>query len=260
LNGTLKRKFSHRFPGIVWNTVVMPEEEVIIMEVRDHQRKQVSFSAWQYKTDTFLWQDIVLEETWWVNLVAASNGMLLFTIYLETSNPDRKGLLAYSAKDMKLQWWKNDFAITSVHDSYVRGVSTNLGTKEVVLDMQTGKELTGEWPTAPQKLPADFRKPSLYTEGTPYFTTVKTFLETRLNLLPVAALEYLEHDGRIFISCYTRESGLANYLLVLSLDGEMLLHEKLDESLKGIGQDTFFILAGCVIFVKNKCELISYFL
>ena len=103
-------------------------------------------------------------------------------------------------------------------------------------------------------------RPSLYSEGTSYFNTVKIFLESRLNLLPVVALEYLEYDSKIFISYYTKENDLANYLLVLSHAGELLLHEKLDESLKGIGQDTFFILSGCVIFVKNKRELISYFL
>jgi len=260
LSGSLKRKFSHRFPGIVWNTIALPEKDIILLEVRNHERKQVSFSAWQYASDLFLWQDVTLDELWWVNLSAAAGDVVLFTIYLDTSNPDKKGLLAYSLYDTKLLWWHNDFSILSVNDLYVNGISTKTGTKEIVLDVLTGKELAGALPELQEKKTANFFKPSLYAEDTAYFSTVKTFLESGLNLLPVTALEYLEHDGRIFISYYVQENGLANYLLVLSLAGEVLLHEKLDESLKGIGQDTFFILAGCVIFVKNKCELISYFL
>jgi len=83
-------------------------------------------------------------------------------------------------------------------------------------------------------------------------------LSRRFNLLPVIALEYLEHDSIIFISFYIEEGELANYLLIISAGGEVLMKEKLDEHLKGIGIDTFFLLSGCVIFVKNKVELFSY--
>jgi len=38
----------------------------------------------------------------------------------------------------------------------------------------------------------------------------------------------------------------------------LLLKEKLDEHLKGIGLDTFFVLSGYVFFVKNKVELVCY--
>ena len=96
-------------------------------------------------------------------------------------------------------------------------------------------------------------------EGHAYFETVRTFLQSRFNFEAVVALEYLEDSSLIFISCYTRnEAGLTNELLVLSADGEILLRENLGEQLKGIGQDTFFIYAGSVIFVRNRGELFSY--
>jgi limonene-1,2-epoxide hydrolase len=76
--------------------------------------------------------------------------------------------------------------------------------------------------------------------------------------LPVIALEYLEHDSTIFVSFYIQDGELANYLILISADGKLLLNEKLDEHLKGIGMGTFFVLSGCVFFVKNKVELVSY--
>ncbi len=62
------------------------------------------------------------------------------------------------------------------------------------------------------------------------------------------------------MSYYVTESGLSNYLVVMDGEGEVLLHEKLAEQLKGIGMETFFVLAGCVFFVKNREDLVSYFL
>jgi hypothetical protein len=74
----------------------------------------------------------------------------------------------------------------------------------------------------------------------------------------VGGIEYREWDGLVFISYYVQEQGLANYLMVVREDGKLVLSEKLDDSLKGLGADTFFILQGCLFYIRNKRELISY--
>jgi hypothetical protein len=258
LPGRLDFNFSHSFEGIVWSTLVVPDGDIILLEVRYQERKAVTFSALDYQRNTFLWRDMKLDEPWWVNLSAASQGVMLFTIYLETNNPDKKGILAYALVSQKLLWWSNDFSILRVWGDKVSGMTMKWGTKEVVLDLLTGKEITGERPEPGSTATPKAVKPLQYIDGTPYFETVKTFLGQKLNLLPVLSLEYLEHNTLIFISYYVMEDGLANYLLVLSGEGDLLLKEKIDSQLKGIGLDTFFILDGCVFFVKNKVELVSY--
>jgi hypothetical protein len=258
LAGRLRLKFSHHFPGIIWNTTLLPERNLLLLEIRNHQHKIVSFSAFQYLEDSFLWRDFQLEETWWVNLAAATADKVVFTIYLETQNPDKKGILVYHLQPPGLCWWNNDFSLTGVFPTAVKGYSSRYGNRELTLDLQTGTELA---PLAGE--PIDMKailRPVQYVEGTSHFDTVRTFLEQKLNLLPVATFEYLEYDSRIFISYYVAETGLANYLLVIGTEGEVLLHEKLDEQLKGIGMDTFFVLPGCLIFVKNREDLVSYFL
>jgi len=257
LKGQLELYFSHSFSGTLWNTLVVPEDNVLVLEIRDHQNKQVTFSVLHYVDKTFLWNEVKLDEPWWVGLAAAAKGMILFTLYLETANPDKKGILAYSLADRKLCWWNNDFSLTSVSVHAVAGLSSRYGIKPVALDLKTGVELpTSTQQQTPQS--SGVQKPVQYTEGTANFDTVRTFLGQKLNLIPVSALEYLEANGFIFVSYYVSEIDLVNYLLVLSMDGNVVLHEKLDEHLKGIGLDTFFILSGFLIFVKNKRELVSY--
>lgn len=259
MNETLIFNFSHRFPGIVWNTITAPDEPVLIIEDRDPVRKQVLFSALNFNTNTFLWRDKPLEETWWVNASAVTCGIILFTVYLDTNNPDKKGILAYSLQDMSLTWWNNDFSISSIKGDLIVGFTSKTGLKELILDVRTGKERTLQEDSgnAPA-LPIPLQKPLQYGEGMEYFETVKTFLGNQLNLTAVSALEYLETDRNIVISFYSEEGGLANYLLVISKEGEILLKEKLDWPVKGIGMDTFFILGNALFFVKNKVELVSY--
>lgn len=248
--------FSHVFDGVVWQTVVAQGTNLLLLEVRNSERKQVSFSALDSDTGQFIWRDIVFDEPWWISLGAATGEIVLFTIYLETTNPDKKAIFAYHIFDRKIVWWNNDFSLVSVSAGGVQGLSSKFGSRFVILDLFTGKETPGSEDSV--ESPDGVVRPQQYLADNEYFASVKRFLERKFNLLPVTALEYMEHDSIIFVSFYTQEDELVNYLLIVSSDGQVLLHEKLDGNLKGIGLDTFFVFSGKVFFVKNKAELVSY--
>lgn len=254
----LEPNFSHVFNGIVWNTVASSDEKVLLVEVRKPEEKRVLFSAFNYETNLFLWRDRQLEEPWWVNASAIVQGMVFFTIYLDTNNPDKKGILAYSLKELELVWWNNDFSVSEISALGIKGFSGKFGFRELILNITNGqemKELSGG-----DFLQRDIKKPVQYVEGMQYFETVKTFLLNQLNLQAVSALEYLETNNCFMISCYTSvgENLLANFLLVYSKGGKLLLEEQLDNRVNGIGLDTFFIIDGLLFFVKNKVELVSF--
>jgi hypothetical protein len=248
--------FSHVFEGVIWNIKISDERDFILVEIRNHLQRTVKFSALNYKLNTFLWKEKELEEPWWINLSGVSGDFALFTLYTDTHNPDKKAALAYDIVQEKLAWWNNDFSISAVMHDCVLGTTDKFGKHELMLDARTGERR--EAPASDVRKEKKAHRPNHYPEGHPYFNTVKEFLNRKFNLLPTAALEYLEYDSLIFISCYLHGNELANYLFVFSPDGTLLLKELLGEHLKGIGLDTFFILSGCLFFVRNKGELVSY--
>jgi len=248
--------FSHVFEGVIWNTLVSPGSGVLLLEVRNSERKQVAFSALESNTGKFIWRDKSFDEPWWISLGAVSDDIVVFTVYLETNNPDKKGVFAYHIHNDTMLWWHNDFSLVSISNKTVEGISSKYGFKKVILDIHSGKETSEA--VGEQEINDNVIRPHQYLPDHHYFNTVKIFLEQKFNLSPVMALEYLEHDSIVFISFYVQESELANYLFMISAEGNLLMKEKLDEQLKGIGLDTFFILSGCVLFVKNKAKLVSY--
>lgn len=254
----LHLNFSRRFEGIIWNLVASGEDRVLLIEVRDPTRKRVRFSAVNYDTGNFRWTDRELEEAWWVNASSIVAGMVLFTIYLDTNNPDKKGVLAYSLDNLDLVWWNNDFSVSEITSAGVKGFSGKFGISEVILGVADGKPVSGAGESIISENPV--RKPVQYVEGMEYFETVKTFLAKQLNLEAVSALEYLETDQCFLISCYCRTEGnlLANFLFVFSKAGKLLLNERLDAGLSGIGLDTFFVIEDFLFFVKDKVELLSF--
>lgn len=256
MDETPQLKFLLHFDGVIWNLVA--SEQILLIEVRDPGLKQVKFSAYHLSDERFLWKDRMLEEQWWITASALAGDTAIFTVYMDTNNPDKKGIVVYSTQDLALLWWNNDFSLSGTGADHVQGFTSKLGLKEVALDRRTGqvRDVSSLEESSDRKF---LEKPVQYTAGSAHFETVRSFLADRLNFQAVSALEYLESGDRILISCYTQEEdGLANYLFVLSAEGNVLLKEKLDAGIKGIGMDTFFILNGCVIFVRKRVELVSY--
>ena len=251
-------KFSNSFHGVIWNTLADGSHPRLFLEVRDVQEKKVSFSALNLRNYEWLWKDVTLEEPWWVSLAASGGDLLLFTIYTDTNNPDRKSLLAYDVSENKIAWWYNGFSISGANTLYVKGIDARFPSKEIILDLLTGRAVQQVDFHLDDSQNFPVIRPFQYEQGTAHFDTVRHFLQTRLGIVPVATIDYLEFQQLIMVSVFVRENDLANYLYVLDSGGQVLFSEKLGENLKGVGIDTFFIYSDHLIFVKNKSELITY--
>lgn len=254
----LDLELSHAFHGIIWNTIADGRKERLFLEVRDPDRKTVSFSALNLRNNQWLWKDVTFEEPWWISMRAVEDDIMLLTVYADTGNPDKKSLVAYDVTSQRLVWWQNGFSVTSVNSMYVTGADARFPEKASYLDLFTGKLLTQIDFHLEDSQNFPVIRPFQYKEGTEHFSTVKDFLHARWGISPVATIEYLEFESLIIMSVFLNEEGLANYLYVLNADGELLRKEKLGKDLKGVGLDTFYIFSGHLIFVKDKNELTSF--
>lgn len=254
----LEFSFAEKLPGTVWRTLADPDEKRLFLEIRNSETKRVTFSALQLDTTQWIWKEKSLDESWWINLAAVSSNIALFTVYTDTHNPDKKSVLAFDVTSEKMIWWKNDFSIAFASKTSVTGVDLKFGHKEVSLDLFSGQEIVKERVVLPVQQNFQVIRPFHYQEGSAHFDTVKSFLERKCKISAVFSVEYCEHHALILISVFTEPEDLANYLIVFNSDGEMVMKETLGEHLKGIASDTFFIFSGYLIFVKNKCELVSY--
>lgn len=256
LGSRLQLLFSHTFDGIVWNTIVSGKSSLLLLEVRNADARRTSFSAFDFKTNRMILENISFDEPWWINLAAAVGDLALFTIYTETNNPDQKSLLAYQVTTKRILWWQNDFSLVSVAEGSVTGYSHKFGLKELTLSIGSGKVISAPIGQPLQNL--NVIRPFHFKAEDTGFVTVRSYLTTVMKLDPVLGMDYLEADSFIFISCYVQEAGLANYLIVMTAEGDVVLNEKAGENLKGIGIDTFFLLQGSLFFVKNRSELVRY--
>lgn len=248
---------SERLDGIIWTTLADVEHQRLFIECRFAEQRRVSFNCLSINDKTWLWRDVTLEEPWWVTLAAVSGEVLLFTAYHDTANPDQKSVLAYDIGRREMRWFKNHFAIDSVNKGVVSGTDIRTGFQEMFLKLDTGEEITpAAIPTNEQNI--ELVRPFQYHEGTRDFETVHRFLEKKCGILAVKTIEYREYESFVIVSAFEGETDLANYLIVVSSEGKILMRETLGERLKGLALDSFFIMSGYLIFVKNKTELVIW--
>lgn len=229
MQGKLVLNFSKTFEGKVWNVTEMAQKGLLILEIRDESKREASFSAFQFKKRSFLWENLMVEEPWWVSVAGSSGSELIFQVYDDMQNPEHKTFLALNSETKEVVWKKKEVSF-----------------EKLEIESDAGKISRASHPFQ-------------YLEGNAYFETIKKFLQKTCGKTIVMGAEYLEADGIVCISYYVMEpSGLANYLLVVSENGDVLLKEELGRHLKGLGVETFFILQGYLFFVRNKREFISY--
>lgn len=251
----LELLLSSTFQGVVWGTFAVPECHMVIIEVRDTEKYVTGFSAWDYQSAKWVWKNISLDEPWWVTPVGSARGVVLFQTYHHGANPDLKGLLAVDALTAKVIWRRDDFAFHDIRDAMVLGYTVPDMAPHSI-ESRTGKLQEGFASGNPPEPATDLRIPVAYYENSEDFSTCSVFIERNTLKTPVGVIEYLEVAGKILIGCYVKEAeNLANYLLVFDPAGKKVLHERLGE---GLGKETFFVVGGCLIFVKNKSELYSY--
>jgi hypothetical protein len=250
--------FSHKLDGIVWKIVTDVENNSLLLEVRDVVKKIVSFYCLDVATNTWRLSNHKFEEQWWISLQACSEDIALFTHYTDTNNPDKKMLFAFSVKTKEMIWWRNDFSLSLLAGRSVIGVDTKFGSKEIVLNLLDGQPIQKDYTVSYAEQNFNITRPFQYHEGSEHFETVKAFLGSKAQISPIITIEYCEYHSLILISAFVSREDLANYLFVFNSNGEMLTKETLGEHLKGIALDTFFVFSGFLIFVKNKCELVSY--
>jgi hypothetical protein len=258
LTSKLDFNFSQRFSGIVWNTLAIPGTDLLVIEARDEKKREARFSLLDFKKNDFLWKDKLFEEKWWIGLTTATPNVLLFHVFQSMDNPDVKALMAWHIHEQRVLWKLEHFSFSRLEGEYIHGLFAKEELQPKIIDIATGESVENV-PVA-----SDFmenimlQKPFQYIDGNVHFETVKTFLTSRLNIVPVIGVEYLEYRHLIFISYQVQLENMANYLVVFSEAGDLVFQEKLGDHLKGLGLDTFFILSGFLFFVSNKSELFSY--
>ena len=276
------KKFEHNFQGKIWNTAF--GNNTAVLEIRDENTRQVSFSALNLQSGKILWQDLRPEKSWWLALVGVFGGYLVLHKYSSQQKPEPKGLLILSLQTgeiiKKVDDWiffncqENSLVVYQMDENNLpiyqeiileklsidlfKELKINSELKQIDYQYISTNQQINKSNLIPKPPLTQNSSPTHYPEDSPHFPAIFNFLYRLIGIEAQKGVDYLEIANKIVISYYIYSHKLfQNYLLVITHDRQILLND-LIATTEGIGIDTFTLQSDTLLYVKNENYFVGY--
>jgi hypothetical protein len=274
--GRLVPDWSYAAGGIVWRLLFTGRGR-IVGECRNQEKKSASFFCLDEESGKPVWQDLRLDEDWWVGMEAVQGEVLLLHGFASPDMPEHRGIRAYDLETGALRWRNDEMTywfsmgdqLFAYRDFYERRVGYEI-------DIGTG-EVRSTYDQSLQEL-HDIRRQAADTEPTLEMTLPEIMSEGSVEPAIVAFVRRLTKGKGILGNIeFIRESDVLafnyhvgareataqkplyeNHLFVYRYpQGNRLFSDVMARDLKSQVPDAFFVRRRRLFFIKDQKTLIS---
>lgn len=270
----LAAEWSYRAHGRVWR-ILFSGSGRIVGESRDQEQKRTSFFCLDERSGSVVWQDITVNEPWWVGIEGVHRDVVLLHEFANPSMPEHKGLRALDLEQGKELWHNSEltfwFAYRQNIYAYRTQFEKRVGYK---LSLHSG-QVEEEFGDALNELNT-LRQLALSEEPTddvqfPEILSLEALepqIEAIVNKETKGAdiqgeIEFIQRKPFLLMSYYTRSrsSGMESPVLesrfsVFNTDSSSKLYSDiLAADAKAPVPDSFLIKGSLVYFIKNHHTL-----
>ncbi len=220
--------------------------------------------ALQLPTVKELWQlPLHIDLAGWPSLQFVVKDKACFTCFPDPTLPATEGAYIYDLK--KKQWIVKEKDWSLIRREGEHLLFRKAGDEEQyhILNLTSLKDTVFE-PLKTIQLTKQTIEGILYPyhigEENPLYKDLTDFVKEKAAHSLVGMVEYLEwKDERIVVSYYiVGAKDWDQYLLITDKEGNTVLHERIDEQLKGMALDIFMLVKEQCVYVKNKNQLQVY--
>lgn len=258
----MQNLFSFRFSGNIWKVLpdAEPESTLWAIELRDGADKKVSYAVVDVASESLLWHRDFIGGDWWTSLTAFAYGNLYLHGYRYPELPEPTDLLAVSALNGDLLWELPNQLLVRIVDPQCIEAAVKTGDSFQYSYRQAGSgafmEAEGKRTEAGEAI--ILNEPVRYREGNIYFEKLSEFIQRSAGGHSPVEIDYLEKRPYIIFSYYIYEQDkTVQYLLIVTDQKQVVLHEKLSEGRNGIGRSTMMLKASTLVYLKNNNEFSS---
>lgn len=276
-NGKLAPDWEYHVKGIIWRTL-FSEDDRIVGEDRDQQTKSVTFFCLDAKSGKVLWEDVRLDEPWWVSIELISGGVVFINGFVKPDLPEPGKIYAVDGESGKPLWANSELKMLFVAGGRVYAQRELFDRRlYCALDLRTG-DLVSEFGTDTEQidlLREEGRSPSIrglvfpeiLTEHSHDYAFVRPILTRRCNEGKIKGpIEFIHFGKFILISFHelidaqvkNGEGRLDNRFLIVDGDSQKVVFEEtLNRKAAGAAPDSFFMKDDRVYFIREKKHLVA---
>ena len=244
--------YSRDFSGFIWKLKVDPVYGYLWIEMRDEH--ELSVSIFRINIETGEDEQIILGETliWWDSLIGAYEDIIIVHRIEDQKNPGPGVIRLLDAKKGREHMTIRDAVFHGQLESVISYRLSDNPEREYQEDLK-------QWAMVPPNDPSIVSIPSVFPETHAYHQTVSTFLRG-IDIVSSGPIGYQEYQSSILIAYHQGSADKLSRHLLWIRDGEVYLHQMLDQSMKGYSQESFLTIGRYLIFVVDRKQLVIHLL
>ena len=267
----IEKSYTFKNEKQIWRLLLTSSDKLLI-ETRDTENKEVHFSCLDAFTGKPIFENLQLEEKFWVGIETTYKDLIFFHKFAKPDMPGHKEIIAFDINTQKVLWQTDEYAFLFIYNERVYCFKQMFeGQKFFALDYKTGElveELESDY-DAIDDLSArseeenhynDYLFPIQFSEEFVESETISKITKEKTKDLQVTGeIEYNVYENILLMNFYNKvfEGSLVNNFFAFDIETEKeLFNIVLNSDANAFVPDSFFLYKNLLFLLKGKKEVL----
>ena len=246
----LKQVFSEKFDGLIWKILIHEEKGYMAIESRQLELFKVFFTVLDIQTGTLNFKEKSIIESLNLNLAYAAQDNLILTANEHIESPESKGLISINIINGLVLWERYNFTLNQALASGLQVYDPKIYPRKYLWINHLYAENIHE------HVNSSHRKSNLLFPGLIEANEVPNFIEHGQIL---GDISFLMINSLSILSFHQKVENNLHQKLIVYQDDRILLDDIIINNIQKLQPESFFISNNRLLYIRNKNEIVSYF-
>jgi len=246
----LKQVFSEKFKGLIWKIRIHEKNGYIAIESRQLESRNVAFSVLNLQTGEIYFKERTYLEPLNLNLTYAAQDNLILTANEHPESLETKGLISTNILNGEILWERYNFSYNQAAPTGLQVYDPKIFPRKYTWIDHLNAEIISEQENNPIEN-SDLLFPDLFES--------------------YALPDYIDHDlitgkisvllinGLSIVSFHQKFENNIQQRLIVYQDDRIFIDDIIINGIQKLQPESFFIMNNHLLYIRNKNEIVSYF-
>lgn len=246
----LNQVFSEKFKGLIWKIRIHEKKGYLAVESRQLESRKVAFTVLDIQTGEINFKEKSFLEPMNLNLAYVAQDNILLTANEHIDSPGSKGLVSVKIVDGEILWERYNFTLNQAAPYGLQVFDPRIYPRKYTWIDHISAENIAEQENC-ESGNSELIFPSLFESY-----TLPDFIKHGPIQGDISVLNF----NKLSIVCFhqTFENNMQQRLVVYQED-RILLDDIMISGIQKLQPESFFIMRNSLFYIRNKDEIISYF-
>ncbi|SDM58215.1 protein of unknown function [Daejeonella rubra] len=246
----LRQIFSEKFKGLIWKIRIQEKKGYLAIESRQLESGKIAFTVLDHQTGEINFKEKSFLEPMNLNLAYAAQNNILLTANEHTESPASKGLISVNIVDGEILWERYNFTLNQAVPDGVQVFDPKIYPRKYTwIDHISAENIV-------EQENSQYENSYLIFPALVESYTLPDFIDHGPIQGDISVLSF----NRLSMVCFhqTFENNMQQRLVVYQ-DDRILLDDIMIAGIQKLQPESFFIVNKRLLYIRNKDEIVSYF-